>query len=223
VYGVYHSNSSFTWAYQYLARGQSWLRREVVDFVVKEWPRFPPNETCTVIHVRRGDLILEVENPYARAYHAISEYLDLLPEERRVAGSNFLLLTDDANAIDEARLLHPDLNWHYFNRTRNKGPNMEFGKHNVAATPKDDVVVIMGTFELIKRCDAMVTGRSGFAGLLRDQIVDAWKEKGHEVFLALLEESFKSEEERLKSGQVIAQKLEEARAKAGLPLNRYLV
>jgi hypothetical protein len=213
-YGIYHYNSSFAWAYQYLARGHSWLRRELVHFVEKERPRFPPNESCTVIHVRRGDLILEDENQYARGYHAISEYLDLLPKERRQAGSNFFLLTDDANVIDEARLLHSDLNWHWINRARNKGSQMEYGKHLIAATPKDDVVVILGTFELIKRCNAIVTGRSCFAGLLRDQIVDAWQEEGQDVFLALLEENFTSDEERRRSGQSIAEKLEAAKAKA---------
>jgi hypothetical protein len=215
-YGIYHSNSSFPWAYQYLARGQSWLRREVSHFVERERPRFPPNERCTVMHVRRGDLVLEPENPFARGYHAISEYLDLLPEERRQPGSSFLLLTDDADAIDEARLLHPDLNWHWFNRTRNRGSQMEYGKHIVAATPKDDVIVILGTFEIIKGCDAFVSGQGGLSRLFAEQMFYHGKDEGRDVFRALVQENFASQEERVRSGQVIAEKVEAAKANAGL-------
>lgn len=215
-YWFYHGNSSFPWAYQYMTRGQRWLRREIVQFVDRQRPRFPPNENCSVLHVRRGDLLLEPENRFARGYHALSEYLDLLPAERRQAGSNLLLLTDDANAIDEARLLHPDLNWHWFNRTRNRGHQMTYGKHIVAETPKDDVVVILGTFEAIKGCDALVTGYSGFSWLLREQIVDAGKDRGREVFLGVVDENFTSPEARQRSGEVIAKKLEEAKAAAGL-------
>lgn len=93
---------------------------------------------------------------------------------------------------------------------------MTYGKHIVAETPKDDVVVILGTFEAIKGCDALVTGYSGFSWLLREQIVDAGKDRGREVFLGVVDENFTSPEARQKSGEVIAKKLEEAKAAAGL-------
>ncbi len=218
-YGVFHRNDSlFQWSYHYATRGQSWLRREVAIFLETQGPHFPAEESCSVIHVRRGDVILEADEAYARGYHAVSEYLDLLPEERRQVGSNIIIFTDDANAVDEARLLHKDFNWHWFNRTRNRGKRMEFGKHIVAATAKDDVVVILATFEVAKRCDAIVTGKGGLSFLLRREVRVAWMERGRSLFEATVQESSLSGEDRRRSDLLLEEKVQEAIANEKLVL-----
>jgi hypothetical protein len=89
-----------------------------------------------------------------RGYHPIAAYhLDLLMEERRQAGSNILLLTDDADAIDEAQAFHPDNNWHWFKRSRYRGKPPKGMKHVVAEAPMDDVIASLGPLRL--RSDAM--------------------------------------------------------------------
>ena len=218
-YVALHSRKSFPWAYQYLTRGQQWIRRAVVDFVEQQKPPFPQNETCTVIHVRRGDVVLQKQmaNPRQnRGYHPIADYLDLLPEERRRPGSNILLFTDDADAIDEAQLIHPEINWHWFNRSRYRGRPDKFMKHTVADTPKDDVVAILGTFEIATRCDAMVRGISGFGDLIYHQVRDAWRDKGRQdIFSKLVPEKNMSAEDRMTSDKLIKEALGKMKAKEG--------
>lgn len=214
-----HSKNTFPWAYQYLTRGQQWIRRAVVNFVEQQKPPFPQNETCTVIHVRRGDVVLQKQmvNPRQnRGYHPIADYLDLLPEERRRPGSNILLFTDDADAIDEAQLIHPEINWHWFNRSRYRGRPDKFMKHTVADTPKDDVVAILGTFEIATQCDAMVRGISGFGDLIYYQVRDAWRDKGRQnIFSKLVPEKQMSAEDRMKSDKLIKEALEKLKAEKG--------
>ena len=207
------------WVYQYLTRGQQWIRRAVVDFVDTQRPPFPPNESCTVMHVRRGDVILrKVKFTRNRGYHPISDYLDQLPSERRQPGSNIFLLTDDANAIDEAQELHSYINWHWVNRTRSRGKEAIFMNHVTEDTPKDEVIAILGTFEIAKQCDAVVRGDSAFGDFIASQVVDSWRAKGRDILSAQIPEVFASDEERMKSDQALEAHIKELRASKGVSL-----
>jgi hypothetical protein len=148
----------------------------------------------------------------SRGYHPISAYLDLLPNERRQPGSNVLLLTDDANAIDEAQEFHSGINWHWVNRTRKRGREGALMSHTVEATPKDDVIAILGTLEIAKQCNAVVRGASTFGDLILDQVRDAWEEMGQDIISKQLNERFANNEDRMKSDQLLQVKLEKMRA-----------
>ena len=58
------------------------------------------------MHVWRANVILYYKD--LQKYHPISDYMAKLPQERR---QNIFLLTDDANAIDEAIEFYPNVNW----------------------------------------------------------------------------------------------------------------
>lgn len=204
------------WVYQYLSRGQQWIRRAVVNFVDDQRPPFPPNASCTVMHVRRGDVILQKKRfTRFRGYHPISDYLNQLPKERRQPGSNIFLLTDDANAIDEAREFHSHINWHWINRTRSRGTEAEFMRHVTEPTPKDEVIAILGTFEIAKQCDAVVRGDSAFGDFIASQVVDTWRAKGRGILSLQIPEVYASEEERMKSGQALEAHIKKLRASKG--------
>ena len=67
--------TQWPWLYQYLTRGQQWTRRAVANYVDSQRLSFPPNEACTVIHVRRGDimvLLARVDSPTLPVNCAIS-------------------------------------------------------------------------------------------------------------------------------------------------------
>ena len=65
---------------------------------------FASSTVCTVIHVRRGDIVLHEET--SRRYRAIAEYVETKEVEIH---DNILLLTDDANAIGEAKKLFSEI------------------------------------------------------------------------------------------------------------------
>lgn len=206
---------TWPWVYQYLTRGQQWVRRAVVTFVENQRPPFPSNESCTVMHVRRGDVIHQKSMPaskQSRGYHPISAYLDQLPNERRQPGSNILLLTDDANAIDEALEFHSHINWHWVNRTRRRGRDAKFMHHITEPTPKDEVIAILGTFEIAKTCDAVVRGVSSFGDFINSQVMDACREKGKTFFSGLVSQEFASERDRRKSDKLLEATLKKMRA-----------
>jgi hypothetical protein len=68
---------TWPWVYQYLTRGQQWIRRAVVDFVESQRPTFSPDEACTVIHVRRGDIILQKKNAQRQRISRLSSHFCL--------------------------------------------------------------------------------------------------------------------------------------------------
>jgi hypothetical protein len=145
--------------YNYVARQQQWLRREVYDFL-KDISLPTP---CAVIHVRRADVILHFEN--ARKYYPVSDYVAKLPLNRR---KHVLLLTDDANAIEEAVEFHSDINWIFLNRTRYRGSSGGWEQQIPSGNPKSEVITILATLKLVERCDSVVYGESGFASMLVD-------------------------------------------------------
>lgn len=100
---------------EYLIRPQTWLRRKVYEFSRPYLDQLTKEDgSCTVLHVRRGDVVLR--DPTPRRYHEIEEYMNATNVTKTV-----LLLTDDHNAIGEALYKFPSHNWVYINRTRYKG------------------------------------------------------------------------------------------------------
>lgn len=80
------------------------------------------------------------------------------------------MLTDDANAIDEALEFRPDIQWHFLNRTRSRGSEGGWEQQIPSGSPKSEVVTILATLKLIQLCDTIVYGESGFANLLVNEM-----------------------------------------------------
>lgn len=158
--------------YHYVARPRQWIRHRVYNAVQKQF--YHLQTPCTVLHVRRADVILHQE--HSRKYYPISDYMKLVPSSRKQQHSIFLL-TDDANAIDEALEFFPHAHWFYFNRSRFRGAAGGWENQIPSGSPKSEMITILTTFELVKRCDTIVYGKSGFA----DMIVNIMKQQaGHD-------------------------------------------
>lgn len=151
---------------KYLTRPQQWLRKAVYDYNQEKAPKI--EGTCTVIHVRRGDVVLHRKN--SRRYFAISDYVEKLPVERKSKNATILLLTDDANAIDEAKEFYPDINWKYYNRERFRGTSGGWENTAPSKSPKMEVIIILSTLQLVRQCDAFVHGTSGFSKSILQQM-----------------------------------------------------
>lgn len=79
---------------------------------------------------------------------------------------NILLLTDDQNAIEEAHAQFPQYNWMYFNRTRFRGTEGGWENHFPTGDPKQEIISILSTFNLIKQCDSMAMTHGSFANFM---------------------------------------------------------
>jgi len=145
--------------YRYLTRPKQWLRREV-NPIVEQMTKMLPTP-CSVMHVRRADVIFHSEN--SRKYYPISDYMEKLPKNRR---DTILLLTDDANAIKEAKEFFPDTKWVYFNRTRHQGASGGWENQIPSKSPKQEVITILATLKIVSTCDTIVYGESAFATML---------------------------------------------------------
>jgi hypothetical protein len=150
------------WVIDYITRSQQWLRKAVYDYLKEKGPKIQGQ--CSVIHVRRSDVVLHDET--SRKYYAISDYIDKLPEQRREKGSNIVLLTDDANAIDEALEFFPDLKWHYLNRPRHHGDEGGWENQVPSKNPALEVIVIKSIFRMVRPCDVIVHGYGGFSNAI---------------------------------------------------------
>jgi len=84
--------------------------------------------------------------------------------------STILLLTDDQNAIEEALTQYPKYHWVYMNRSRHRGAEGGFENHIPSDDPKQEVVVLLSTLQLVQHCDTLVHGKSGFSDLLSDEM-----------------------------------------------------
>uniref|UniRef100_A0A7S1GND3 GT23 domain-containing protein n=1 Tax=Cyclophora tenuis TaxID=216820 RepID=A0A7S1GND3_CYCTE len=161
--------------YNYATRPYQWLRREVYNFVAKlEREIVTP---CAVIHVRRTDVVLHGDA--SRKYYPVSAYVDLLPQDRR---DHIFLLTDDADAIDEAHEFFPNTNWHYIERKRFRGTEGGWENQIPSKNPKQEVITILGTFQLAQRCDTFVHGHSVFS----DEIYRAMTQSPNHKHIARL-------------------------------------
>jgi hypothetical protein len=156
---TYFDYDLYPTVYNYSTRPRQWLRRELHAFTAEK--RLQLDGPCAVMHVRRSDVILHQEN--TRRYYAISDYVAKLPKKRR---TNIFLLTDDANAIDEAHEFYPAINWIYFNRTRFRGAAGGWENQIPSNSPKAEVITLLATLQLVRLCDTIVHGESVFSQML---------------------------------------------------------
>ena len=160
-------------AYMFLTRKLLWLRRAVFDYKqnFKKSKNITEgaNSDCTVVHVRRSDVILH--NIHARRYFPVADYVKLIPSEKLSNPDHHIFfLTDDANAIEEAHEFFPALNWKYFDRPRYKGSEGGWENQTPSRNPALEVVVLLATFELAQECSAFVHGQSNFAEYIYEQV-----------------------------------------------------
>lgn len=151
-------------AYTFVTRKQLWLRRAVFDYKEKFKAATNWNEQsdCTVMHVRRADVIRDT-----RRYYPIAYYVEMIPKERlKDPNHHIFLLTDDSSAIEEANEFFPDLKWNYFNRSRHNGSSSGWEDHTPSGDPALEVIVIMSLFDLVQDCSALVQGNSGFTNYI---------------------------------------------------------
>jgi len=149
--------------YTYATRPQTWLRKSIYEFMHKQETTIPIVTPCAVIHCRRGDVMSDTGN-HVRRYHRIAEYIDMA---KSVLHKNILLLTDDQNAITEAKTEFPDYNWMYMDRPRYRGNEGGWERLIPSNDASFEVTVLLSTFKLAaKHCNQFVFSNSGFAGLL---------------------------------------------------------
>ena len=164
------------WYLHFATRPQQWLRKEVHDFV----QTIDLPSPCSVVHVRRGDVVLHGQ--HARRYHAIEEYVT-------AAGGNLtktiFLITDDANAISEARAKYPNHDWVIIDRPRYQGKEGGWERHIPSDDPKLETVVLLSIFELVKRCDVLVHSRSNLSDYIAGIMSSARREKFKRIAIDL--------------------------------------
>ena len=165
--GILHNNKPYDvhrYLYDYLIRRQTWLRKAVYEFTKKQSITAP----CTVVHVRRGDVVLH-QSHHRRRYYPISQYVNATtPEEK-----NIFLLTDDANAITEAKAEYPHLNWMYIDRPRYKADEGGWEKQLPSNNPEFEVTTLLSIFRLVTRCNKLIHTRSAFANMLYAEMLMA--------------------------------------------------
>jgi hypothetical protein len=200
------------WLNEYVARPQQWLRRRVYEYIRDKAVKI--EQPCTVMHVRRSDVVLH--HDWSRKYFAISDYLERLRKEG-VNDKNILLLTDDQNAIDEAVEFHPDHNWMYLNRTRHRGTEGGWENQIPSKDPIEEMVLLLATFKLVKQCDAIVHGESGFSDTLKFHM----ESDGKEIRALHVEDSLDWKDmynrNNTKSAEELQKQLEERRKEKSHP------
>ena len=158
---------------RFTLRPQLWLRKKIRSFVQEQIQKngFRDETPCTAIHVRRGDVILD-PNP-SRKYYPIAAYLNAsesIPgagDPRFQLKDQIFLLTDDANAIGEAKTFFPGFHWMYIDRPRFKADEGGWEHQVPSNDPIFEMVVLQSTFHLIQRCDSLVRSKSGFSDQLQ--------------------------------------------------------
>ena len=116
-------------AYLFMTRKQLWLRRAVFDCKenFRQANRIATGSECSVIHVRRSDVVLGD----ARKYFPVADYIKMIPEDRLNNANHYIIiLTDDSNAIKEAHKFFPNLQWAYLDRHRFQGIQWRVVKSN---------------------------------------------------------------------------------------------
>ena len=139
-HGEHQHDGKNSFLLDYAWRQQMWLRRRVYELTRSVNITTP----CTVIHVRRGDVVLSKAT--SRRYYAISEYINATNNIEK----NILLLTDDVDAIEEAQVEFPKFNWMFINRTRNRGSEGGWENQLPSQDPTLEVVVLSGHLQACK-------------------------------------------------------------------------
>lgn len=143
----------YQWYYEYATRRQTWLRKLTYEFRTRLTIQTP----CTAIHVRRGDIILD-PGDVKRQYFPIKDYLNASFHVQR----NIFLMTDDANAITEAKQEFPDYNWMYVQRTRFHAEEGGFENQMPSRDPIFEVIALLSEFQLARSCQQLVHSESIF-------------------------------------------------------------
>ena len=161
---------------QYATRPKLWFRRAVYEFTQKtiETQNFRSSQaspSCSVMHVRRGDVVLH--GKFARRYFAIEEYVNALqnatmanPAINSEVTSTIFLITDDANAITEARAKYPNINWIVIDRPRFKGKEGGWENHIPSNDPMLETIVLMAIFRLAETCNVLVHSQSNLSNYI---------------------------------------------------------
>ncbi|CAB9504135.1 expressed unknown protein [Seminavis robusta] len=148
----------YNWLVHYATRQQSWLRKRVSDFVQQQQANLVA--PCSVLHVRRADVVFH--GSHSRKYHGIEEYLEHAQQKNMTVHKNILILTDDFNAIPEAKAKFPDYNWIYIDRPRIKSANAKWEQHLASDDPVYEMVVLQSIFRLVKQCSQLIRSSSNF-------------------------------------------------------------
>jgi hypothetical protein len=152
----------YPWLEEYMARPQTWLRHEVYKFVKNQTIQQP----CTAMHVRLSDVIGHSQS--SRKYHAISEYINA--SDTTQIQPNILLLTDDHNAIGEAKVLFPEYNWIVLDRPRWRANEGGWERQLPSSDPIFEMKVLLSTFRLVRTCQSIVYSTSGFSDWLVNEM-----------------------------------------------------
>ena len=149
----------------FATRPQTWLRKQVYEFS----KTIPLTQPCSVIHVRRTDVWTE-----KRRYFAIEDYVNATDKLTKT----IFLLTDDDNAIKEARAKYPDRNWVVIDRPRLKGNEAGWGAHFPSGDPRREIIVLLSIFREVRKCSVFVHGFSNLS-----EYIAAWmiSERGDEL------------------------------------------
>ena len=90
-------------AHMFMTRKTLWFRRAVYDYKLtfKESKNITADSDCTVVHVRRSDAEMDTQG---RKYLPVADYVKRM-NTTKLSNPNhhIFFLTDDSNAIDEAR------------------------------------------------------------------------------------------------------------------------
>ena len=148
---------------EFATRPQTWLRKAVYEFSKKIELSAP----CTVMHVRRGDVVLH--DDWSRRYHAIEEYVHATEK----ISNTIFLLTDDDNAIKEAHEKFPDFHWVHIERQRFKGKEGGWENHIPSDDPKLEVIILMSIFAKVGTCKMLIHTRSSFADYIAGVMMNA--------------------------------------------------
>ena len=192
------------WLLQYATRPQTWLRQRVVQAMVESVlvsprstpPWQPPTLPwpCTVMHVRRGDVVLH--GKFSRRYHAIREYVQALEQynnnsnlhsgattqEQINQRQNILLLTDDANAVTEALTEYSNndkYQWFYLDRPRHQADEGGWENQIPSGDPVSEVVLLLAELELASQCQTLVHSKSNLADYLYAVMTLAQQQQQH--------------------------------------------
>ena len=149
------------WIFEYATRTKTILRERVYRYASSAISIRSP---CTVMHVRRADVVINPFSNVTRRYYPIDDYIQGAQD---VLQPNILLLTDDQNAISEAEYKFPQYHWMYLNRTRHRGAEGGFENQIPSGDPVHEVVILLTTFRLVRSCASIVHTFSSFPYYLR--------------------------------------------------------
>jgi hypothetical protein len=173
------SSRKSRWYWEYATRLQTWMCKSVYDYTQHQIRTALPLQTpCTVMHVRRGDVVLHGTS--ARRYHAIRDYINVTivnasssPSHQYKLERNILLLTDDDNAIHEALTEFPNdtlHHWMYLNRTRYKAASGGWEQHLPSRNATLEMTILLSTLRLVRHCNSLIKSSSGFGKLILQEM-----------------------------------------------------